>query len=150
MFYGILPLTVYRTCYPLVTKVICRDSAAAIMGLTSKDAIPLLFYYDQGVVRYETNISNQEGYYTPIKVNNLKLYDTIELESGVWCTNEEQTICDMLAVDGDLHSLCETIANYYFSHRENLTVLQEKAKTMGLQNELERILPEALVIFDES
>lgn len=88
--------------------IICAESASCRNGLTNYPNSPIVMFSD-------TIKSGRWGYRHIIHVSKLDYSDTYRTEQGVYVTNQERTILDMIKYDAEDGFICDAIENYSYS-----------------------------------
>ena len=105
-FYNLESIFNHKQC-PII---VCLESAASKLRLCTYPPSPLIYYTDASA------ISTQ--YKRVIKVNDLDTNNCI-LINGVYCTNPERTIYEMIKMDRDEFFILESIINYEYKYDIN-------------------------------
>lgn len=121
--------------------VLCRETAAAFLGLSNGWGIPIRFYTDNTAI---INSAYIQGHL----IEDLEGLATIEV-NNIACTNEEQTICDLIINDCDDQTVLESMANYYYNHSENFESLFQRALDLGIREQLDDYIKGAIEYYNE-
>lgn len=121
--------------------ILCRETAAAYLGLSNGWGIPLRFYTTN------KNIINS-AYIKGYTVKDLAELETVSI-NNVLCTSKEQTILDLLRYNSSIQEILESISNYYYDHDENLELLYQAAEIVDLREELDKYTEDAKLYYTE-
>ena len=141
MLYSFSVQNIYNKFYPEVNKVLCMETAAKRLGLSTSWGIPVCFFYDNG------EVINSE-YLMGIKVKSIdEIHQNVV--DGAYCTTPEQTICDLFRFNGSIQSLNESLIKYYYINSGNIQPLLNLAKDFGIEDKLRNKLRSALKYYNE-
>ena len=73
----------------------------------------------------------------PPSIANLADERTVYFQDGIYVTDKQQTICDMIRFDADEFTKLESIYNYYCY--EDVPALESMARSLGIIDELHRL-----------
>lgn len=119
--------------------IVCRETAADMLGLSRGWGLPLTFYSaDDKVIN--------SAYIRGICRSNIEEEYIIQL-NGVRYTNVEYTICDMIANDCCEQTIVESLASYYYDHKESFDGLKDITHRMGIEEKLEEFTDDAIHYF---
>lgn len=121
--------------------VLCRETAAAYLGLSNGWGIPLKFYTRNKNIINSTYI---KGYI----IEDFSKIETIRLNNVV-CTSEKQTIIDLIRYKSSAQEILESLANYYYKHDKNIDLLYRKAESEGLRKRLDSYVEDAKEYYNE-
>lgn len=75
--------------------------------------------------------------FIPSRVASLTDEHIIYFQDGIYVTDKQQTICDMIRFDADEFTKLEAIYNYYCY--EDVPALESMARSLGIIDELHRL-----------
>lgn len=122
--------------------LLCRETAAAFMGLSNGWGIPCMFYtINKGIIN--------STYIQSIQVDEINMDNTWE-SNGVYCTNKERTICELIKFDCDIQAILESMSNYYYENDESFTdTLLNMVKQYDIEEQFTSFMQDAIDYYNE-
>lgn len=142
MLYGGTIESVIKALYGknLDKIVLIDETAASYLELAEEDGFPLLFNH---TLKNNINSNYVHGSY----VESLDMSDVIQIK-GIYCTNKERTICDMIIRGKDIQAIVESIC-HYVEYGNNLKVLEDKVKELRIQDKFNWYYEQSLEYYDD-
>lgn len=122
--------------------LLCRETAAAFMGLSNGWGIPCKFYTtNKGIMN--------SRYVRGIPVEKIDM-DNIWESDGIYCTDRERTICELIKFDCDIQTILESMSNYYYENDGSFTnVLLSMVKQHGIEGQFNGYVQDAIDYYNE-
>ena len=123
--------------------IICRGTASSVLGLSNRWRLPLEFYTTN---KDFINSSSLIGHYVE-SLEDMEPYTT-EIRGRKY-TNLEYTTCDVILHTEDMQTVLETLAGYYFRHKESVEGLLPLAKQLGAEARIGEHLEHATEYYND-
>lgn len=122
--------------------LLCRETAAAFMGLSNGWGIPCKFYTTNKDIINSTYIQG-------IPVDKINM-DNVWGSDGIYCTNKERTICELIKFDCDIQAILESMSNYYYENDECFTdALLSMVKQYDIEEQFNGFIQDAIDYYNE-